>query len=74
MKQRLRNRNPHGGWNLTQVQEAVQDIWDNKITVKDFNNHIDRLFARIDYKGANKKGSSNALVKQHVTFIVYSLD
>jgi hypothetical protein len=47
LKQRLRNRNPHGGWNLTQLQEAVQDIWANEITVEDFNKYIDSMPERI---------------------------
>ena len=30
-------------WNLTQLREALQDIWANEITVEDFNKYIDSL-------------------------------
>jgi hypothetical protein len=47
LKQRLRNRNPRGGWSITQLKEALQDIWENEITVDDFNKHIDSIPQRI---------------------------
>ena len=47
LKQRLRNRNPHGGWTLTELKNALQDVWDNEITVKDFNKFIDSIPQRI---------------------------
>ena len=47
LKQKLRNRNPHGGWNLTQLKEALMDIWNNEITVEDFNKYIDSMPQRI---------------------------
>jgi len=47
LKQKLRNRNPHGGWSIIQLKEALQDIWENEITVQDFNKYIDSLPQRI---------------------------
>jgi hypothetical protein len=47
LKQRLRNRKPHGGWSLLELQEAVQDIWENAIHVEDFNKYIDSLPERL---------------------------
>lgn len=47
LKQRLRNRKPHGGWNLIELKEAVKDIWENEITVEDFNKYIDSLPERL---------------------------
>ncbi|KAH8588046.1 hypothetical protein B0O99DRAFT_457609, partial [Bisporella sp. PMI_857] len=47
LKQRLRNRNPHGGWTLIELKDALQDVWDNEITVEDFNKHIDSIPQRI---------------------------
>jgi hypothetical protein len=41
LKQRLRKRNPYGGWSRKELQEAVLDIWKNEITVEDFNKYID---------------------------------
>ena len=48
LKQRLRNRNPHGGWSLTELKEALIDIWNNEITVEDFNKYIDSLPERLE--------------------------
>jgi hypothetical protein len=47
LKQRLRNRNPHGGWSLEQLKDALVDIWNNEITVEDFNKFIDSMPQRI---------------------------
>lgn len=47
LKQRLRNRNPHGGWSLEELKAALIDIWDNEITVEDFNKFIDSMPQRI---------------------------
>ncbi len=48
LKQKLRNRNPYGGWSLKELQEAVIDIWDNEITVEEFNKYIDSLPERLE--------------------------
>jgi hypothetical protein len=47
LKQRLRNRNPYGGWTLRELKEALSDIWNNEITVQDFNKFIDSIPERI---------------------------
>lgn len=47
LKQRIRNRNPHGGWSLIQLKEALVDIWENEIKVEDINKFIDSLPERI---------------------------
>lgn len=56
LKQRLRNRNPHGGWTLTELKEALVDIWNNEITVEDFNKFIDSMPQRI-HKVLVRKGA-----------------
>src|SRR5579859_4896985 len=43
LKQKLWNRKPYSGLSLKDLQEAVLDIWDNEITVEDFNKYIDSL-------------------------------
>ena len=48
LKQKLRNRNPYGGWKLEELQKAVIDIWENEIIVEDFNKYIDSLPERLE--------------------------
>ncbi len=48
LKQKLRSRKPFGGWSLIDLQEAVRDIWENEITVEDFNKYIDSLPERLE--------------------------
>lgn len=47
LKQRIRNRNPYGGWSLEQLKDALINIWENEITVEDFNKFIDSMPQRI---------------------------
>jgi transposase len=47
LKQALRSRKPFGGWSLKELQEAVLDIWENEVTVEDFNKYIDSLPERL---------------------------
>lgn len=47
LKQKLRNRNPFGGWSLKNLTDAVFDIWENEIKVEDFNKYIDSLPERL---------------------------
>jgi len=47
LKQRLRNRNPYGGWSLQELQKAVIEEWD-KISIEDFNKYIDSLPERLE--------------------------
>jgi len=47
LKQRIRNRNPHGGWSLQQLEEALIDIWNHEITVDQINKLIDSIPERI---------------------------
>jgi len=56
LKQKLRNRNPHGGWSLEELKAALVDIWDNEITVEDFNKFIDSMPQRIR-KVISRKGA-----------------
>jgi transposase len=37
IKQRLRNRKPHGGWLLKELTEAVMDIWAHELAQDYFN-------------------------------------
>lgn len=48
IKQRLRNRKPHGGWTLPDLKEAVLDIWNNELTSSYFNKWIDSMPERIE--------------------------
>lgn len=41
LKQRLRNRNPHGGWALEDLKEATVDIWENEVSIELINRFID---------------------------------
>ena len=43
LKQKLHSRKPHGGWSITQLKEAVLDVWDNEITPQIYNKWIDEL-------------------------------
>jgi hypothetical protein len=56
IKQRLRNRKPHGGWTLPQLIEAIHDIWDNELTVDYLNKWIDTMPDRIKEVIARKGG------------------
>ncbi|RFU25235.1 hypothetical protein B7463_g11099, partial [Scytalidium lignicola] len=48
LKQLLRNRKPHGGWNLEDLKEAMVDIWDHEISIENHINHfIDTMPQRI---------------------------
>ena len=47
LKQALRSRKPLGRWSLQELKEAVLDIWENEITVEDFNKYIDSLPERL---------------------------
>lgn len=58
LKQRIRIRNPHGGWSLTQLQEVVKDVWDSEIKVEDFNKYIDSMPQRIRKVLARNGGST----------------
>jgi hypothetical protein len=59
LKQKLRNRKPYGGWKLKELQEAVQDIWENEITVEDFNKYIDSLPERLEKVRFRKGGQTH---------------
>jgi transposase len=56
IKQRLRNRKPHGGWSLCDLREAVVDIWDNELTPEVYNKWINELPIRIQAVIARKGG------------------
>ena len=56
IKQRLRNRKPHGGWTLPELTEAVMDIWAKELTQDYFNKWIDSLPERIEAVIARKGG------------------
>jgi hypothetical protein len=47
LKQKLRQRNPFGGWSLEDLQKAVIDVWENEITVENFNKYVDSLPERL---------------------------
>lgn len=60
LKQLLRNRQPHGGWTIQQLKDAVVDIWKTEISAeKYFNKYIDSMPERLEkvrvQKGAQTK-------------------
>jgi transposase len=58
LKQRLRNRKPHGGWTLCDLKEAMVNIWNNEISVELINRHIDTMPDRIRMVRLRKGGPS----------------
>jgi hypothetical protein len=58
LKQRLRNRKPHGGWSLSDLQKALQDIWENEISITLINRYIDTMLERIAKVRMRKGGPS----------------
>lgn len=56
IKQRLRNRKPHGGWTLPELTKAVMEIWANEMTQDYFNKWIDSIPERLEAVIARKGG------------------
>ncbi len=57
-KQKLRNRNPHGGWQLEDLKEAMRDIWNNEISVSLISRFIDSIPERLEKVRVRKGGPS----------------
>jgi hypothetical protein len=58
LKQRLRNRNPHGGWKLKDLKEAMLDIWENEISISLINRFVDSIPERLEKVRIRKGGPS----------------
>ncbi|RFU26442.1 hypothetical protein B7463_g9882, partial [Scytalidium lignicola] len=59
LKQLLRNRKPAGGWKLEELKAAMQDIWENEISIERHINHfIDTMPERIAKVRMRKGGPS----------------
>lgn len=58
LKQRLRNRKPHGGWKLEDLKAAMLDIWENEISIDLINRFIDTMPQRIAKVRLRKGGPS----------------
>ena len=58
LKQRLRNRNPHGGWKLEDLKAAILDIWDNEISIEMINRFVDTMPQRLEKVRVRKGGPS----------------
>jgi hypothetical protein len=58
LKQRLRNRNPHGGWKLKDLKEAMLDIWENEISISLINRFVDSIPERLEKVRMRKGGPS----------------
>jgi transposase len=56
IKQRLRNRKPHGGWTLPELTEAVMDIWANELAQDYSNKWIESMPERLEAVIARKGG------------------
>jgi hypothetical protein len=54
--QRLRRRNPYGGWNIENLKKAMINIWENEISIELINKFIDFLPERLE--GQNEEGSA----------------
>ena len=58
LKQKLQNRKPHWGWTLSNLQEAMVDIWNNEITIDLIDKYIDPTPQRIRMVRLRKGGLS----------------
>jgi transposase len=58
LKQRLRNRKPHGGWKLEDLKAAMVDIWENEISIELINRFIDTMPQRLEKVRLRKGGPS----------------
>ena len=47
LKQKLRNRNPYGGWKLEDLKAAILDIWENEISIDLINRFVDTIPQRL---------------------------
>jgi WD40 repeat protein len=58
LKQKLRNRNPSGGWKLEDLKKAILDIWENEISIDLINRYIDSIPERLE-KVRLRKGAQS---------------
>jgi len=58
LKQKLRNRNPHGGWALEDLKNAILDIWENEISIDTINRFVDSIPRRLEKVRLRKGGPS----------------
>ena len=58
LKQKLRNRNPYGGWDLEDLKRAILDIWENEISIDMINRFIDTMPQRLEKVRLRKGGPS----------------
>jgi len=54
LKQKLRNRKPHGGWTLLDLKKAMVDIWEKEISINLINNYIDMMPERGRVRGVGE--------------------
>ena len=47
LKRRLRSREPHGAWKLSDLKEAMINIWEREISIDLINKYIDTMPERI---------------------------
>jgi hypothetical protein len=59
IKQRFRNRKPHGGWSSNDLKVAALDIWNNELTYDVYNKWIDELPERIQAVIDRKGGATS---------------
>jgi hypothetical protein len=58
LKQKIRNRNPHGGWTLSDLKGAMVDIWEKEISIELINRFIDTIPQRLAKVRMRKGGPS----------------
>ncbi|PVH68322.1 hypothetical protein DL98DRAFT_348731, partial [Cadophora sp. DSE1049] len=59
LKQKLRNRNPYGGWKLEDLKAALLDIWEKEITINLINRFVDIMPQRLEKVRLRKGGPSS---------------
>jgi hypothetical protein len=58
LKQKLRNRNPYGGWNLEDLKKVILDIWEKEITMELINGFVEAMPERLEKVRLRKGGPS----------------
>ncbi|CZT10276.1 uncharacterized protein RAG0_14798 [Rhynchosporium agropyri] len=58
LKQKLRNRNPHGGWTLEDLKKAMIEVWENEISIELINRFIDTIPQRLEKVRVRNGGAS----------------
>ncbi|PVH68591.1 hypothetical protein DL98DRAFT_440862, partial [Cadophora sp. DSE1049] len=58
LKQKLRNKNPHGSWDLEDLKRAILEVWENEISIDMINRFVDTMPQRLEKVRLRKGGPS----------------